>query len=36
MFVVKVLFSILLSVPLCVLAYYFLTKLVEELYKNGR
>jgi len=34
MTVVKIMFSLLLCVPLSYLAYHFLKKLVDELYKN--
>ena len=36
MIVIKILFSLLLCVPLTLVAYQFLKKLVDELYKNRR
>ena len=36
MTIIKVLFSLLLCVPLSLVAYQFLKKLVDELYKNRR
>mgnify|MGYP003305802853 CR=1 FL=1 len=36
MTIIRILFSALLCVPITFLAYHFLKKLVDELYKNRR
>ena len=34
MHIIKIIFAVLTCVPLAALCYYFLNKLVEQLYKN--